>query len=92
MLYGFFVIRHFLSFAPQTPIEVDTLSESFLSTYGITDREREIAFMAVSGLTSREIAGRLVVSQRTVSNHLQHIYDKLGVRSREALRGVMTGE
>jgi DNA-binding CsgD family transcriptional regulator len=47
--------------------------------------------MAVSGLTSREIATRLVVSQRTVSNHLQHIYDKLGVRSREDLRSAMTG-
>lgn len=58
----------------------------------LTEREREVAFMAVSGLTSREIAARLVVSQRTISNHLQHIYDKLGVRSREALRGVMTGE
>ena len=58
----------------------------------LTEREREVAYMAVSGLTSRQIAARLVVSQRTISNHLQHIYDKLGVRSREELRGVITGE
>ncbi|MEQ1701319.1 MAG: helix-turn-helix transcriptional regulator, partial [Ilumatobacteraceae bacterium] len=58
----------------------------------LTEREREIAFMAVSGLTSRQIAGRLVLSQRTISNHLQHIYDKLGVRNREDLRRAMTGE
>ena len=72
------------------------ISPGLVSTSGslqpLTEREREVAFMAVSGLTSREIAGRLVVSQRTVSNHLQHIYDKLGVRSREDLRSAMTGE
>ena len=72
------------------------ISPGLVTTSGslqpLTDREREIAFMAVSGLTSREIAGRLVVSQRTVSNHLQHIYDKLGVRNREDLRRAMTGE
>lgn len=52
----------------------------------LTEREREIAFMAANGLTSREIAETLFVSMRTVSNHLQHIYDKLGVRSRSDLR------
>jgi len=58
----------------------------------LTEREHEVAFMAASGPTSRQIFERLVVSQRTVSNHLQHIYDKLGVRSREDLRLVVTGE
>lgn len=52
----------------------------------LTEREREIAFMAANGMTSREIADRIFVSLRTVSNHLQHVYDKLGVRSRADLR------
>ena len=52
----------------------------------LTEREREIAFMAANGMTSRDIAATLFVSMRTVSNHLQHIYDKLGVRSRSDLR------
>lgn len=72
------------------------ISPGLIATSGslqpLTEREREVAFMAVSGLTSRQIAGRLVVSQRTIGNHLQHIYDKLGVRSREELRRAMTGE
>ncbi|MEO6123648.1 MAG: LuxR C-terminal-related transcriptional regulator [Ilumatobacteraceae bacterium] len=55
----------------------------------LTEREREIAFMAANGLTSREIAETLFVSMRTVSNHLQHIYDKLGVRSRSDLRAAL---
>ncbi len=57
----------------------------------LTEREREVAFMASSGMTSREIAEHLVVSRRTVSNHLQHVYDKLGVRSRTELRHALGG-
>ena len=57
----------------------------------LTEREREVAFMASSGMTSREIADHLVVSRRTVSNHLQHVYDKLGVRSRTELRHALGG-
>ena len=52
----------------------------------LTDREREIAFLAASDLTSREIAEQLYLSYRTVNNHLQHIYDKLGIRGRSELR------
>lgn len=55
----------------------------------LTDREREIAFLAANGMKSREIAEQLYVSLRTVSNHLQHVYDKLGVRSREELRAAL---
>ena len=48
----------------------------------LTTREREIAALAASGLSSREIADRLVVSVRTVDNHLQRVYRKLGVSRR----------
>ena len=46
---------------------------------GLTPREREIALLAAAGSSSREIADRLVVSVRTVDNHLQNAYRKLGV-------------
>ena len=52
---------------------------------GLTRREREVASMAASGASSREIAARLVLSVRTVDNHLQNVYSKLGVTSREEL-------
>ena len=52
---------------------------------GLTAREREIAALAGSGLTSREISERLVISKRTVDRHLEHIYAKLGVSSRTEL-------
>ncbi|HEY1827267.1 MAG TPA: helix-turn-helix transcriptional regulator, partial [Acidimicrobiales bacterium] len=51
----------------------------------LSAREREVAELAASGLTSREIGERLYVSKRTVDNHLQRIYTKLGVSGRREL-------
>jgi DNA-binding CsgD family transcriptional regulator len=54
--------------------------------YGpLSNREREIASLVALGLTSREIADRLVVGERTVETHVDHIRAKLGVRSRAAI-------
>lgn len=51
----------------------------------LTRREREVAALAASGIASREIASRLFVSVRTVDNHLQRVYAKLGVSGRQEL-------
>ena len=51
----------------------------------LSPREREVAMLAAGGLTSPEIAERLVLSVRTVENHLQRGYDKLGVANRSEL-------
>lgn len=51
----------------------------------LTAREREIATLAARGMPSNDIAGRLFLSPRTVNNHLQSAYSKLGVRSRSEL-------
>jgi DNA-binding CsgD family transcriptional regulator len=58
----------------------------------LTDRERQIATLAADGVTSREIAVRLHVSARTVENHLQHAYAKLGVSTRVDLSAVLHPE
>ena len=52
----------------------------------LTSREREVVALAAEGLSNREIAERLVVSPRTVENHLHRAFAKLGVRSRSDLR------
>ena len=57
----------------------------------LTPREREIALLAAAGSSSREIADRLVISVRTVDNHLQSAYGKLGVTRRQDLAGVLGG-
>lgn len=51
----------------------------------VTGRELDVATRAAAGMTSRMIADELGISVRTVDNHLQRVYDKLGVRSRREL-------
>ncbi len=47
----------------------------------LTDCEKQILQLTADGLKRREIAGTLYISERTLSNHLQHIFDKLDVSS-----------
>lgn len=61
------------------------------ATAGLTRRELEIAQMAASGMTDRDIAGSLVVSVRTVETHLRSAYRKLDIGSRRALAEVLRG-
>jgi DNA-binding CsgD family transcriptional regulator len=51
----------------------------------LSGREREIVMLAAKGMTSKDMAERLYLSVRTVNNHLQHAYAKLGISSRADL-------
>jgi ATP/maltotriose-dependent transcriptional regulator MalT len=51
----------------------------------LSTREIEVAALAAAGLANKEIAARLTVSVRTVENHLQRVYEKLGVARRADL-------
>lgn len=48
----------------------------------LSPREIEVAAMVAQGLTNREIAARLFISERTVDGHLEHLREKLGVNTR----------
>src|ERR1700694_3141684 len=48
----------------------------------LSRREREVAALVAEGLTNREIAQRLFISERTADGHLEHIREKLGTSSR----------
>src|SRR2546425_12659943 len=48
----------------------------------LSPREREVAELVAEGLTSREIAERLVISERTAEGHVEQIRNKLGFHSR----------
>jgi predicted ATPase/DNA-binding CsgD family transcriptional regulator len=48
----------------------------------LSPREQQVASLLAEGLTNRQIAERMVVTERTVAAHIEHILDKLGFASR----------
>ena len=51
---------------------------------GLTAREIDVLRLLARGLTNKEIAERLVISRKTVANHVEHIYSKIDVSTRTA--------
>ena len=64
---------------------------------GLSARDLEIVRLLVRGLTAKAIAGQLVISPKTASSHIEHIYAKAGVSNRAQLslfamkHGLMAG-
>jgi DNA-binding CsgD family transcriptional regulator len=55
------------------------------SVRGLTEAESRVAALVTQGLTNREIASAIFISENTVQTHVRHIFLKLGVRSRTEL-------
>lgn len=51
----------------------------------MTEREKEICSLMTEGLTNRQIADRLYISEGTVKNYISNIYDKTGIHDRVKL-------
>ena len=56
----------------------------------LTRAESEVSRLAAAGYTNRQIADHLCLSLRTVQNHMQHVYEKLGIAGRNELAGAFT--
>jgi DNA-binding CsgD family transcriptional regulator len=59
-----------------------TVDEERQAELGITARELEILALIAAGLSNREIAEKLFVSENTVKTHSSRVFDKLGARRR----------
>ncbi|MFF4300393.1 AAA family ATPase [Streptomyces sp. NPDC001601] len=57
----------------------------------LTPQELQVARLAATGLTNKQIAARLFLSPRTVAGHLSNAFPKLNVTSRAGLRDALTG-
>jgi DNA-binding CsgD family transcriptional regulator/tetratricopeptide (TPR) repeat protein len=55
------------------------------SEHGLTQTENHVATLVTQGLTNREIASAMFVTENTVQTHVRHIFQKFGVRSRTEL-------
>jgi DNA-binding CsgD family transcriptional regulator len=64
------------------PPSTFTLNQPQIEALGITPRELEILSLVAQGLSNREIATRLFVSENTVKTHCSRAFDKLGARRR----------
>jgi len=58
-------------------------------TSSLTARQREIVMLAANGLSNKEIARRLGLSEGTVKLHLHNVYTRLGIRNRTVLVGLV---
>jgi DNA-binding CsgD family transcriptional regulator len=67
---------------PSRPRELAWLRAS---AYGLSERERAVVDRVAQGASTKEIATALCISEYTVQEHLSHIFDKVGVRGRQAL-------
>jgi non-specific serine/threonine protein kinase len=56
----------------------------------LTRREEEVAALVARGLTNRQVASELSISEHTVANHVAKILKKLGLHSRSQLAAWMT--
>jgi DNA-binding CsgD family transcriptional regulator len=81
-------LRHWLDCNyPETQPGTDrkvngSLKRSTANTQPLTAREREVLVLVAQSLRNREIAERLCISEQTVKNHLQNIFEKLGASNR----------
>jgi DNA-binding CsgD family transcriptional regulator len=70
-------------FAARAQELADRLSQSPAAS--LTPREHEVANLVAQGLTNREIAARLYLSERTAQNHVEHILTKLDLSNRSQI-------
>jgi two-component system, NarL family, response regulator LiaR len=67
---------------PSLAAEPFTVNEAQLKTLGITKRELEILELIAQGLSNREIADKLFVSESTVKTHSSRLFEKLSAKRR----------
>jgi DNA-binding CsgD family transcriptional regulator len=61
-------------------------SRTARGSLALTEREQDVATLVAKGLTNREVAGELYLSEKAVEYHLRNVFGKLGISSRRELR------
>lgn len=89
-------VRSVLEFGSRKTLLLEPLPswndiEKVLAGYGLTNRQKEIAYDIVRGLPNKEIAGRLSIAEQTVKEHVRNILEIVKVRNRTELTANILG-
>lgn len=89
-------VRSVLEFGSRKTIIIEPLPswndiEKVLTVYGLTNRQKEIAYNVVRGLSNMEIADRLSIAEQTVKEHVRNILEIVKVRNRTELTANILG-
>lgn len=71
------------------PPEPGMLTTLVLEAYGLSERQRRVAQLVLLGWSSQELVTELRITRNTLNDHLDKIFDKVGVRSRRELAGAI---
>lgn len=74
------------------PADGGQLAPVLLRLHGLTEREREVTGLLLTGMPSAAIAARLWITAETLHSHVKSVYAKLGVRSRPELAALAAPE
>jgi DNA-binding CsgD family transcriptional regulator len=66
-------------------LATEQVARSSIDLTALTDRQRQLLDLALTGLSDKAIASRLAISEHTVGNHFRGIYERLGISKRSQL-------
>ena len=75
----------------QAPVKAPARAAAAQPTTPLSRREQEIARLIAEGLTNKEVASKLFISNRTVETHVTNMLNKLGLSSRTQLARWVVG-
>nr|MCH9682825.1 helix-turn-helix transcriptional regulator [Deltaproteobacteria bacterium] len=71
--------------SPAQLAHVQRTARAWATLAKLSPRELDVARLVAGGAKSAEIGQQLHITTRTVNTHLEHVYDRLGIRSRTVL-------